>query len=333
MSSMNVCSWMIQCSNKELVAKHITMRFPPISSLRAIEAAARYLSYTKAAQELYVTQSAISHQIHHAEEIWGLKLFERRGRGLILTASGQALAPIIRDFLTQISNTVQELQGEEARHSLRISLLQSFAFKWLVPRLGDFNRRYPDIEIWLSTTEELVDFNTGTADLGVRLGYGNWANLHCTLLLKEYVFPVCSPQFIERFGMPEKPSDLLNYPLLRRYSTDITPRWLDWFRAAGVSVKRMPVGTKLPDTSLAIQAALDDQGIALARSAHVSDDLAARRLIKLFDIHCESNVAYYVVCAQGRQNEPSIKAFREWLLVKAKSTQMEFARVLDNNIK
>jgi LysR family glycine cleavage system transcriptional activator len=306
-------------------------KFPPIAALRALEAAARHLSYTKAAQELHITQSAVSHQIHHAEELWGLKLFERRGRRLILTDNGQALVPIVRDFLDRISATVRDLKSEEKRYSLRISLLQSFALKWLVPRLGDFNQKHPDIEVWLSTTDELVDLGNGSADIAIRLGQGNWANLHSVLLLREHVFPVCSPSFLQSYGTPKTPSDLLQYPLLRRYSMDITPRWDDWFRAAGVRVGNMPTGTKLSDTSMAVQAALDDQGIALARSAHVSDDLAAGRLIKLFNVDCRSNVAYYIVCLQGRENEPSIKAFRDWLLAKARIAQTEFDAIVSDS--
>ncbi|MDX1606048.1 MAG: LysR substrate-binding domain-containing protein, partial [Candidatus Competibacterales bacterium] len=216
------------------------MRSPPMAALRALEAAARHLNYTRAAAELHVTQSAISHQIRHVEELWELQLFERQGRRLVLTPEGQLLVPVVRDFLERLQATLRELKSEERRNSLRVSLLQSFAFKWLVPRLGHFNERHPEIEVWLSTSEELVDFTTDQADLAIRLGYGDWSGLHSTLLLREYVFPVCSPRFLERHTPPRKPADLLRYPLLRRYTQDITPRWRDWFRAAGVELKRIP---------------------------------------------------------------------------------------------
>ncbi len=300
------------------------VRFPPIASLRALEAAARYQSYTRAAQELNVTQSAVSHQIRHAEDLWGVKLFERHGRRLRLTLAGQALAPIVREFLDRLSNTLQELTSTDRRNSLRVTLIQSFAFKWMIPRLGHFNHRHPEIDVWLSTTDELVDFSRDQADIGIRLGYGHWPGLHSTLLLREYVFPVCSPRFMEQRGRPAAPVDLLNYPLLRRYSKDVTPRWRDWFRDAGVKVREMPRGTRFSDTSMALQAALDDQGVALARSAHVADDLAAGRLVKLFNVHSESKVAYYVVCLQGREEEHAIGAFRNWLLDEAAVAQTEF---------
>lgn len=307
----------------------MSIRFPPMAALRALDAAARFLNYTRAARELSVTQSAISHQIRHIEDLWELRLFERRGRHLVLTPEGQALVPIVRQFLERLESTLRDLKADEQRDSLRISLLRSFAFKWLVPRLGHFNQRYPEIEVWLSTTDELVDFASGQADIGIRLGHGHWPRLHSVLLLREYVFPVCSPRFLQQHSMPENPADLLRYPLLRRYTQDITPRWRDWFRAAGVTVRKMPRGNLFSDTSMAIQAALDDQGVALARSAHVSDDLAAGRLIKLFDVHCASDVAYYAVCAQGRENDAVIKAFRDWLLEESAVAQAEFDAVIE----
>ncbi len=300
------------------------IRYPPMAALRALDAAARFLSYTRAAHELNVTQSAISHQIRHLENLWELRLFERQGRRVVLTPEGQMLVPIVRQFLERLESTLSELKADEQRRSVRVSLLRSFAFKWLVPRLGHFNRRHPEIEVWLSTTDELVDFTGGQADIGIRLGHGQWPGLHSVLLLREYVFPVCSPQFLKQHGKPEKPADLLRYPLLRRYTQDITPRWRDWFHAAGVKVRKMPRGNLFSDTSMAIQAALDDQGVALARSAHVNDDVLSGRLVKLFTVHCTSEVAYYVVCAEGQQYKHAIKAFRDWLLEEAAVAQAEF---------
>lgn len=309
------------------------IRFPPIAALRALEAAARHLSYTKAAEELHITQSAVSHQIRHAEELWGLKLFERRGRRILMTQNGHALVPVVRSFINGLASTLEELKGEDRRDSLRVSLLQSFAFKWLVPKLGHFNQRCPEIDVWISTAEELVDFSLDNADMGIRLGHGDWPELHVTPLLKEYVFPVCSPRLLEELGAPSTPEDLCGYPILRRSAADICPRWRDWFRDAGINVKRIPQGTKFPDTSMAVQAAIDGQGIALARSAHVGDDLASGRLIKLFNIYSESSVSYFVVCPRGKENNPSIVAFTEWLLKEAKVAQGEFDAVVANDLK
>lgn len=307
----------------------MSSRIPPIASLRALESAARHLSYTQAARELHVTQSAISHQIRHAEELWELKLFERRGRGLIMTEAAQALVPLVRDFLRGITNTVASLKDQDSPESLRVTLLQSFAFKWLVPRLKNFTRQCPEVDIWISTSENLVDFSLENADVGIRLGFGNWSGLYEEKLLEEYVFPVCSPHFAQEYGVPETPGDLLRFPLMRRNVGDICPRWRDWFHDAGVEVQRMPVGTRYPETSMAIQAAIDDQGVALARSAHVADDLKAGRLVHLFPEICSrSSVAYYFVCAPGREEEPRIKAFLQWLRQEAELGQKEFDQMV-----
>ena len=306
-----------------------------MSALRALESAARHLSYTRAAEELFVTQSAISHQIKHAEELLGFKLFERRGRGLYLTEAGHALVPIVRDFIRRFSSTLDELNDREdnSPSALRVTLLQSFAFKWLVHRLGHFNHEHPDIDVWISTSDELVDFDSENADAGIRLGYGNWSNLYEELLLTEYVFPVCSPRFIDQHGMPESPSDLLNLPLLRRGTIDILPRWRSWFKDADVAVKKMPKGTQFPQTSLAIQAAIDDQGVALARSAHVLDDINDGRLIRLFpQVKSKSYVSYFFVCALGRENEPQIRAFREWLSRESIKSQKEFDEMFEGPV-
>jgi LysR family glycine cleavage system transcriptional activator len=308
----------------------MAVRFPPMAALRALEAAARHLSYTRAAEELFITQSAVSHQIKHIETLWNIKLFHRRGRRIVLTEAGHALVPVVRDFIRRITSTLEELSDtDESPSALRVTLLQSFAFKWLVPRLGHFNQEYPDIDVWISTSDELVVFDSEKADVGIRLGYGNWGNVYEELLLQEYVFPVCSPYFLQQFGTPEKPEDLLELPLLRRNAVDILQRWRDWFRDAGVVVRKMPKGTQFPQTSLAIQAAIDDQGVALARSAHVLDDVKAGRLVQLFpEIKSKSNVSYYFVCVPGRENNPQIAAFREWLKREAVKSEKEFEEML-----
>ena len=308
----------------------MAIRYPSMSSLRALEAAARHLSYTRAAEDMFVTQSAISHQIKHIEELWGFDLFQRRGRTLILTEAGHAIVPIVRDFIRRLTVTLEDLkEAQSGSTALRVTLLQSFAFKWLVPRLGHFNHEYPDINVWISTTDELVDFDSVNADVGIRLGYGNWSNLYEEMLLQEYVFPVCSPHFLEEYGTPEKPGDLLSLPLLRRNAIDILQRWRDWFRDADVTVRKMPKGTHFPQTSLAIQAAIDDQGVALARSAHVLDDVKAGRLVRLFpEVKSKSNLSYFFVCIRGREHEPQITAFRGWLKREAELSENEFEQML-----
>lgn len=302
------------------------LRLPPMSGLRALEAAARHLSYTRAADELNVTQSAVSHQIRHIEELWELDLFERKGRRLVLTEAGQAVVPVVREFMQRLTSTLEELAGgdEDETGSLRVSLLQSFAFKWLVPRLGGFNLKHPEINVWISTSEELTDMTREDVDLAIRLGYGHWPGLYVRFLFREYVFPVASPAYLDKAGWPESPRDLLKYPLIQRTSLDICPRWRDWFRDAKVRVRSLPPGTRLPDTSMGVLAAIDGQGIALARSAHVMADLEAGRLVKLFNVFSPSPVAYYIVARRGTETQTHASAFIEWLSKEARIAQRQF---------
>lgn len=297
------------------------VRLPSITALRALEASSRLLSFTKAADELFITQSAVSHQIRYLEDLWGFKLFERQGRRLITTKEGQMIVPVVREFLENMTRVLGEITNTENRSSIRVSLVQSLAVKWLVPRLGRFNELYPEISIWIQTSDDIVDFAIDEVDMAIRLGHGEWMGYHLDLLLREYVFPVASPDLLKRLGYPNKPDDLLHYPLLYRHSYDNCPRWRDWFRDAGIAIKSLPRGSRFPDTSIAVQAAVDHQGIALARSAHVEAELAAGRLIKLFDVFSPSPVSYYIVCPQSAIKQPRIAAFRNWLLEEARISQ------------
>ena len=304
-------------------------RLPPVAAMRALEAAARLSSYTRAAEELYVTQSAISHQIRHIEDLWDLKLFIRKGRQLRLTENGQTIVPIIRRFMAEMRSTLEELTSTESTGSIKISLVQSFAFKWLVPRLERFNKEYPNIDVWLSTSDNLVDFASDSLDMAIRLGYGHWPGVTKTLLLRELVFPVASPRFLERHGHPSQPSDLLNFPLLRRQGEDICPRWRDWFKDAGIKERvKLPRGSRFSDTGMAVQAAVDGLGVALARSAHVEDDLRSGRLVQLFDIRCRSFVAYYIVMPEAKMKLAHVVAFRDWLIRQASLSQ----RIYDGSV-
>jgi len=298
-------------------------RNPPFAALRALEAAARHLNFTRVAEELNVTQSAVSHQIRHLEELWGLKLFDRPPRGLVLTRAGQALAPVVRQFLDGLEQMLGTLQTENKRAPLRVDMLQSFSVKWLVPRLGRFHDEHPDINIWISTHNELIDFATQDVDVAIRLGQGEYPGLHSTLLLREYVFPVCAPAFAERRKPLNEPADLLSHPLLLRLGDPAHPNWEDWFAKAGVEGASLIEGTRFPDSNMALQAAMDGQGVALARSAHVGGDLQAGRLVRLFDVRYLSDVFYYFVCPAAAVEKSRVKAFRDWLVAEAAIAQTQ----------
>ena len=296
-------------------------RLPPISALRALEAAARHMSFTRAAHELNVTQSAISHQIKTLEDLWGLKLFKRTVRGVTLTPTGEELAKVTREFFDRMTRTLDGLRVSSSHEPLRVDTLQSFAVKWLVPRLGRFHEIHPEIDVWISTHERLVDFGSDDVDLAIRLGHGRYPGLHASLLMREEVYPVCTPAFFAQDGLPESPRELLDYPLLLRLGEPNHPNWEQWFEAAGLPGVRPVAGPRFPDSNMAIEASKDGLGVALARTAHVADELATGELIRLFDVACPSSVAYYLVCPEGREGEPRIAAFRDWIMSEASSTR------------
>jgi len=300
-------------------------RLPPIAALRALEAAARHGSFTRAADELNVTQSAISHQIRHLEDLWGFELFARGARPLTLTKSGEALAPVARDFFARLSATLESLRVEDAKGALKISTLDSFALTWLVPRLSDFSTRHPEIVVWISTTDDMVDFAGEDVDIGIRFGRGVYPGLHTSLLLREYVFPACSVDLLSRFGTPSAPADLARFPLLLIHDEVMSSHWGAWFAAAGVP--DFPIdGPRFPNTNMALQAAIAGQGVVLVRSAHVDSGLGATGLVRLFDVHCPASLAYYLVCAEGAQTRPRIAAFRAWIQAEAARSQQQYDR-------
>jgi LysR family glycine cleavage system transcriptional activator len=232
------------------------------------------------------------------------------------------LAPIVRDFLLALEGTLDELRGPDRLERLKVSLTQSFAFRWLLPRLADFKTKNGSIDIWISYTDELVQFDVDDIDAGIRLGGGAYKNVYSELILREYIFPVASPALIGRLGMPESDADLQRFPLLLRSGKDIVPRWEDWFSKVGVGEVSIPEGSRYPDTSMTIQAALDGHGVALVRSAHITDELDGRRLIKLTDKVVVSPIAYYFVCLDGTQHWPKISRFRSWLVDQARLAQV-----------
>lgn len=302
-------------------------RLPPISSLRALEAAARSLSFTKAAEKLHVTQSAISHQIKLLEDLWGLKLFERKAQRLSLTRAGLELANITRDFFDRTAQALDTLHGTSSCEVLRIDTLQSFAVKWLAPRLARFHALHPDINVWVSTHDQFVDFSDSDVDVAIRLGDGYFPGLDSVLLLREEVFPVCSPEFLARVGKPSSPQDLLRYPLLLRLGELNHTNWEDWFAVAGILGVNLNEGSRFPDTNMALEAALEGMGIALARTAHVVDELHSGRLVRLFDVRCASNVAYYLLFPPGHRDHPVIAAFCAWIIEEIATTQRHAAAV------
>ncbi len=298
-------------------------RLPPLNALRAFEAAARHLSFTKAAEELYVTQAAVSHQIKALEAALGVQLFRRLNRRLMLTDAGQLYLPALTEAFDGIEAATGRLHADENAGSLSVSVANSLAAKWLLPRLPRFRERHPEIDVEISAADRLVDFGRDNVDMGIRYGLGNYPGLKVDPLMEDTVFPVCSPQLAEGGlvdGSPplRAPEDLHRHTLLHDdVGTGEAPNWRRWLTAAGVTGVNPERGPRYSHSSLVLQAAIDGQGVALGRSSLVSLDLEAGRLVQPFGPTLPSHYACYVVSPVATAERPKIKAFRDWLLEEA----------------
>lgn len=296
---------------------------PPTATLRAFEVATRHTTFTAAAAELCITQSAVSHQLKNLEEIWGLPLFQR-GKTLSLTPAGAALAPLVREFFSKLETTLADLREQKGRVRLRVNTTYSFALKWLLPRLPDLARLHPEILVTLESTDQAINFASTDADVAIRFGHGNYPALHTEFMFREQLFPVASPALLQRFGTPDEPAELLRYPLLTRDGADLVPKWDAWFKQVGVNTDVLHENVRFADTNMTIEAALLGQGIALARSGHVEKEIADGSLVRLFDVPFPSPAAYYFVCPQGIETQPHIVTFRSWLLAESQQAQLNY---------
>ncbi|CAG9246133.1 LysR family transcriptional regulator [Paraburkholderia unamae] len=293
---------------------------PPTSTLRAFEVTTRHATFTAASEELHITQSAVSHQLKNLEEIWGLQLFNR-GKSLSLTPAGAALAPIVREFFTTLEATLSDLREQNGRVRLKVSTTYSLALKWLLPRLPELSRKHPEILVTLETTDKAIHFSNSEPDVAIRLGNGHYPALHSDYLFREQVFPVASPEHLQRFGTPHDPPELLRHPLLTRTGADLVPKWETWFQHVGVYTPALKESIRFADTNMTIEAALLGQGIALARSGHVETELSNGSLVRLFDVPFPSPVAYYFVCPKGVESQPHVASFRDWLIAESAIAQ------------
>ncbi len=289
-------------------------RLPPLNALRAYEAAARHLSFTRAAEELFVTQAAISHQVKALEGHLGIKLFRRLNRALLLTEEGQAYLPAVAQALDLLDEATRRLLRAEDRGTLTVSTLPSFAARWLVPRLGRFFEAHPDIDVRVAPSVALVDFDRDNVDVAIRYGKGKYPGLRVDRLLEEDLYPVCSERLLQTERALREPADLAHHTLLH----DDPSEWRQWLRAAAVEdvvdASRGPVFT---DSSMLIQAAIAGHGVALARHVLVYDDVAAGRLVRPFDLSIPADSAYFLVSPRTTAERPKIAAFRHWLLREA----------------
>lgn len=285
---------------------------PPLNGLRAFEAAARHMSFTDAAEELSVTQAAISHQVRGLEQRLGLKLFVRRNRSLLLSEAGQAYLPSVRSAFDQLNEATEKLLQKDKGGHLTVTTTASFAMKWLVPRLGGFQRANNEIDVRISTGTGLVDFSREDVDIGIRYGRGQWPNLMAERLVAEDVMPVCAPSLLKGPNGLKKPADLKRFTLL--HIGNFPDDWQVWLTAAGVKGVDASRGVSFDFALAAYQAAMDGLGVALGRNPLVEPDLKAGRLVVPFEFKRSSDFAYYLVYPPEAIRRRKIKAFRDWIV-------------------
>ncbi len=287
---------------------------PSLNALRAFEAAARHLSFTKAADELNVTQGAVSHQVKGLEAQLGMTLFHRRHQHLVLTDAGQTCLPFVREAFDGLAAGFEQLRARDRSGVLTVSVSPNFAAKWLVGRLGRFTAQHPDVDLRIGATLHHIDFAREDVDMAVRHGDGHWPGLHVERLTAERKFAVCSPRLLQESHPLDRVSDLVHHTLL--HLGDRTD-WLKWLDAAGVDGLDQSKGAVFDQAAMVIDAAVDGQGVALVRSALAATDLVAGRLVRPFDLGLSLGYAYYIVCPRPTAERPKIRRFRAWLLAEA----------------
>jgi LysR family glycine cleavage system transcriptional activator len=290
---------------------YMALQLPPLAAIRAFEAAARNASFTKAAQELGMTQAAVSYQIKVLEERVGVPLFLRRPRQVTLTEAGKQLAPAVTEAFALLSQAYAAVRTG-AEGTLVISTIQTFGSNWLARHIGSFQIAHPSIAVRLDTSSHMVDFGREEVDVGIRSGGGKWPGLAVHMLFHADFTPMLNPKLAESFGGVKEPADLLRLPILDPGD----PWWRQWFAAANVpadELDRRP-GSSMGSQAYLGSAAMAGQGVAILTRALFAAELADGRLIQPFDLVGEDGLAYWLVYPEARRNVPKIRAFREWLL-------------------
>lgn len=269
------------------------------------------MSFTKAAEELNVTQTAVSHQIRRLEAELGVALFLRLNGGLALSEDGQAYLPGVRAAFQALRYSTEQLLESRDKSVLTISTLVSFASKWLLPRLPSFQQAFPAIDVRISASTERVDFRKDAIDAAIRYGRGDWKGLRADFLMSDEVFPVCSPALAQTLCAP---ADLANHTLLQ-VSGVTAGDWGAWLRAAG-QPPQLAEGPRMTFdlAMMAVQAAVDGQGVCIGRSTYVEDDLRAGRLVAPFGLRLKDELGFYLVTPHETAESKKIVAFRTWLL-------------------
>jgi LysR family glycine cleavage system transcriptional activator len=288
----------------------MAQKLPPLTALRAFEAAARLESFSRAAEEIFVTHSAVSHQIKSLEEFLGVPLFTRQGRRRVaLTSEGVYLAERVRSALNQVAEAAANVSRRRRANRLNVSVLPSFAARWLMPRLGRFMERHPGLEVNVQSSVALADFARDEIDIAIRFGRGGWPGVHSELLMKDEYVVVCSPK-MNRGRLPKRPGDLAKFDLLRADPG----MWKSWFKAVAIDLPEPTTGIEFDDAALMLQTAIEGQVVALTRRSIAAWDLEKGTLVQLFDTALPSDRGYWMVWPEEPKPSKVMLLFRDWLV-------------------
>ncbi len=308
----------------------------PFSALRVFECAARHLSFKRAAEELFVTPAAVSLQIRTLEQQLGVKLFHRHNRGLTLTDAAKNGLPALSKGFESIVDSVHLIGSTSEKKSLTVWMAPAFASKWLMPRLHRFSRAYPDIDLTISASTNLIDSNTTNktipaenfhrddVDIAIRFGKGDYPGCRIDKLFNVSAIPLCSPELLNGEHPLRCPEDLLYHTLLHDDTQyEGRPNWATWLSSAGINNIDSRHGIHFNHVNLALTAAVNGQGVVLSMAEMASDDIAAGRLVVPFDISLPLIQAYYVITLKEYAEHPRIAAFREWLIEEARKLEQK----------
>lgn len=306
-------------------------RLPPLNAVRAFEAAARHLNFEKAGDEIAVTASAVGQQVKALEAWLGRPLFVRQpARGVALTPLGERYAASLSEVLDKLDEATAQVLRPKTSNVITVSAMPSLASNWLIPRLGAFRERHPEMDVRVSVSMRLTDFAREDVDIAIRFGRGNYPGLRTDLLMEEYFFAVCSAALLKNPGRPlSEPADLRHHTLVHEAVEDVPDyiTWDRWLQAVGVEGIDTSRGPRFTHTYLCLQAAASGQGVALATNVLIGDYLEAGRLVRPFPHQVKGAYQYYIVCPEANADKPALAAFRAWLLEEARAqAEAEAAR-------
>lgn len=289
---------------------------PPLKALRAFEVAARRGSFARAAEELSVTPAAVSHQVKRLEEYIGVRLFRRLARGLALTEPGERMLPDVSGAFQRLASATDAVRSSAAGRIVTVSVAPSLASRWLVPRIQDFREQYPGFELRVDARDQVVDLRRDDVDVALRYGPGGYEDMHVEHLPQQSVFPVCSPPLLERGPPLTAAADLRGHTLLHvewRHTTRLVPDWRSWLDAVGAPDIDTDTGPRFSQQSMALDAAVAGQGVALANDLLVATDLESGRLVRPLAESTPQEFGYFLVCLPEAVATPRVRALRDWV--------------------